>query len=476
MRETERIAVGTLLFGPGERLARLHVLLKATSPDLRARQLQDLDELASRRTDGGFLLVDADALPAEDVGYLRRFLARHESFRITLVGEDPSRRVARTLLREPRVQWLGWPPDLEDLQAFAGPPLPAFAGSSAAKRSPPFPENAPARASRRPAPGAAPAAEAEEIPSGLDAGPGLDAGGEAEAEIAAAPAHSSEDELDRIEAILELPEPPPEPEERGPRKAVMPATAERTDEEGPPPYFRDQVADLADLVQRIEGGLATIREGGPEAPASTAEREGVDALSSDVARLVQFTRTLSYLASAPPRGSQRFDLAELVETLVSGMPKKGPTSPRWLVRSSGPLLVSSDRELLLQVFDALFYVAEKCSSRTDIVRVQAVESESELDLARVTIEFAAGPLAEIDPRRVLEPYGLRRVLPDLGPNALSAAVGIVRGQGGTLELGAPARGRLSWILGLPTVPGETPAPAASERRSRPARGAADPFA
>ena len=474
MREAERIAVGTLLFGPGERLARLHVLLKATSPDLRARQLQDLDELASRRTDGGFLLVDADALPAEDVGYLRRFLARNESFRITLVGEDPSRRVARTLLREPRVQWLGWPPDLEDLQTFAGPSLSGLAGSSTARRAPPFPETAPARASRRPALEPAPAVEAEEIPPALDAGG--DAGADPEAETAAAPAHSSEDELDRIEAILELPEPPLEAEERGPRKPAPHAAAQRTEAEGPPPYFRDQVADLADLVQRIEGGLATIREGGPEASASTAEREGVDALSSDVSRLVQFTRTLSYLASAPPRGNQRFDLSELVETLVSGMPKKGPTSPRWLVRSSGPLLVHSDRELLLQVFDALFYVAEKCSGRTDIVRVQAVESESELDLGRVTIEFAAGPLAEIDPRRVLEPYGLRRVLPDLGPNALSAAVGIVRGQGGTLELGAPARGRLSWILALPTVPGETPAPAASERRSRPARGAADPFA
>ena len=464
MREAERIAVGTLLFGPGARLARLHVLLKATSPDLRARQLQDLDELASRRTDGGFLLVDADALPAEDVGYLRRFLARNEAFWITLVGEDPSRRVARTLLREPRVQWLGWPPDLEDLQAFTGPPSPTFAGPAPARRT--FQEVAPTRASRRPPLETVPAAEAEEFPPA----------GEPEEEVAAAPAHSSEDELDRIEAILELPEPPEEAEERAPRNAAPEAAAGATENEAPPPYFRDQVADLADLVQRIEGGLATIRESGPEASGSTADREGVEALSSDVARLVQFTRTLSYLASAPPRGNHRFDLAELVETLVSGMPKKGPTSPRWLVRSSGPLLVTSDRELLLQVFDALFYVAEKCSGRTDIVRVQAVESESELDFARVTIEFAAGPLAEIDPRRVLEPYGLRRVLPDLGPNALSAAVGIVRGQGGTLELGAPARGRLSWILALPTVPGETPAAPASERRARPARGAADPFA
>jgi hypothetical protein len=471
MRETERIAGGTLLFGPGERLARLHVLLKATSPDLRARQLADLDELGSRRSDGGFLLVDADELPAEDVGYLRRFLARNETFQLTLVGEDPSRRVARTLLRQPRVQWLGWPPDLEDLQAFAGAPSP-----SSARRS--TPEPAAPRVPRRlpPEPEETAPPEPEVEPATASHAP-------------AAGAHSGEDELDRIEAILELPEPPEEAEEpsespnsesRGPRPASSGGSPSKPAEIPAPPYFRDQVADLADLVQRIEGGLATIREHGPDSAA--AEHEGVDALSSDVARLVQFTRTLSYLAAAPPRGDQRFDLAELVETLVSGMPKKGPTSPRWLVRSSGPLLVHSDRELLLQVFDALLYVAEKCSGRTDIVRVQAVESESDLDLARVTVEFAAGPLAEIDPRRVLEPYGLRRVLPDLGPNALSAAVGIVRGQGGSLELGAPARGRLAWILALPTVPGETPAPTASterpatERRARPARGAADPFA
>src|SRR6185295_17519775 len=124
---------------------------------------------------------------------------------------------------------------------------------------------------------------------------------------------------------------------------------------------------------------------------------------------------------------------------VSGMPKKGPASPRWLVRSSGPLPVHSDKELLLQVFDALLYVAEKCSGRTDIVRVQATQSDLDgQGRARVTIEFAAGPLAEIEAAHVLEPYGLRRVLPDLGPNALSAALRIVQGQGGELQLSSPA--------------------------------------
>jgi hypothetical protein len=295
------------------------------------------------------------------------------------------------------------------------------------------------------------------------------------APLAATSEHSHEDELDRIEAILDLPEPPgDEPPESEPRPAASaPTPGSGT---APPPYFRDQVADLADIVQRIEGGLATLREQGAEA--SPAEGESVEALSSDVARLAQFTRTLSYLSAAPPRGDQRFDLAELVETLVSGIPKKGPASPRWLVRSSGPLPIHSDKELLLQVFDALLYVAEKCSGKSDIVRVQATQPEADAAEgagqpgARVTIEFAAGPLAEVEPARVVEPYGLRRVLPDLGPNALSAALRIVQGQGGELHLASPARGRLSWVLTLPTAAG---APATAGERS-PARGAADPFA
>src|SRR6185295_2627166 len=116
MRDEERIAVGTLLFGPGERLTDLRILVEASAPGASVRQLADLDELAERRSDEGVLLVDADILPAEDVGYLRRFLAREEEIQLTLVGEDSSRRVARTLLRLPRVQWLGWPPDIEDLR------------------------------------------------------------------------------------------------------------------------------------------------------------------------------------------------------------------------------------------------------------------------------------------------------------------------------------------------------------------------
>jgi hypothetical protein len=164
---------------------------------------------------------------------------------------------------------------------------------------------------------------------------------------------------------------------------------------------------------------------------------------------VQFTRTLSYLSSPPPRGDQAFDLSELIDTLVDTLPRKGPQSPRWLVRSNGPLRVRSDREILLQAFDALLFVAEKCSDKGEIVRIQATSAaDGESPRARVAIEFPEGRLAGLDPARVVEPYGVRRLLPDLGPNALSAAAGILAGQGGRLEL-RPGRGRMTWVVELP---------------------------
>lgn len=455
MRDPERIAAGTLLFGPGERLADLRTLVEASAPAAPVRQLADLDELAERRGDEGVLLIDADILPAEDVGYLRRFLAREDDFQLTLVGEDSSRRVARSLLRLPRVQWLGWPPDLEDLRHLVAPAR-AAALAGAGSRAP---------AEQRPRGGSAPARGPVPPPA------------------RPAPAGGEEEELARIEEILDL------PEETEPGESAAPAEAP-----GPPAYFRDQVADLADIAQRIEGGLSSLKAG--EHEEGEVGPPGVDALSSDVARLVQFTRTLSYLSAAPPPGDQVFDLAELVETLVAGLPKKGPKIPRWLARSSGPLTVNSDRELLLQVFDAILFVAEKCSARGDIVRVQAAEAkEAGPRRARVTVDFSAGPLSELEPAQVIEPYALRRILPDLGPNALSAARGIVAGQGGRLELEKAGRGRLTWVLELPLAPAPAPAsgavaasggPGKADRKRSAApeaanpghanRGAADPFA
>jgi len=397
--------MGILLFGPGERLTDLMHIVSATSPRASVRQIGDLDELAGGLTGSGILLVDADLTPAEDVGYLRRFLARHESFEMTLVGEDSSRRVARLLLRRPRARWLHWPPDLDDLRDLVPAARVPVAAAAVAESKAASPAAAAAAPVRRKSPAAEELDEIESI---------LDMDGEPSGELDADPGEAEEF--------------------APPRPSATPAA--------PPAYFRDQVADLADIAQKIEGGVATVRDEGTLAGAKG------EALEGDVARLVQFTRTLSYLSAPPPRGDQVFDLSELLETLVDGLPRKGPQAPRWLVRSNGPLSVRSDREILLQAFDALLFVADKCSNRGENVRVQATAVDGAAPRARVSIDFPEGKLAGLDPAKVVEPYGLRRILPDLGPNALSAAAGILAGQGGRLEL-RPGRGRMTWVVELP---------------------------
>jgi len=122
------------------------------------------------------------------------------------------------------------------------------------------------------------------------------------------------------------------------------------------------------------------------------------------------------------------------------------------------------------------------------VRVQAAETkEAGPRRARVTIEFSSGPLSGLETAQILEPYGVRRILPDLGPNALSAARGIVAGQNGSLELEKTGRGRMTWIVDLPLTESPVAASAPALERKRPlapdtetpghaSRGAADPFA
>ncbi|MBI5365178.1 MAG: hypothetical protein HZA53_18515, partial [Planctomycetes bacterium] len=218
------------------------------------------------------------------------------------------------------------------------------------------------------------------------------------------------------------------------------------------PWFREQVADLADLAQRIELGLTQIREG------AQASEEAIEALSTpveelthDVARLLQFTRTLGYLVSPPARGAQRFDLGELVDLHTRALVERGAEGPRCLARKNGGAIVKSDRQLVSQVLDALFHLAGRASAAGEIVRVQL---KTEKDAARLTIEFPAGPLAALDFARIVEPYALRRLFPELGANALAAATGIVQGQGGALALVRKGERHLEWTLTLPLDRGD----------------------
>jgi hypothetical protein len=110
-------------------------------------------------------------------------------------------------------------------------------------------------------------------------------------------------------------------------------------------------------------------------------------------------------------------------------------------------MVRSDRGLLGVVFDALLFVARECSSRGVVVKAQVL-APIEGKVA-VEIDFPTGPLDGRSVENIFTPYALRRVLPNLGPNALAAAQAIVVGQGGTLSLRFQGRGRALWHLELP---------------------------
>jgi hypothetical protein len=62
----------------------------------------------------------------------------------------------------------------------------------------------------------------------------------------------------------------------------------------------------------------------------------------------------------------------------------------------------------------------------------------------------------------------------MGPNALSAAQGILAGQGGSVDLVRSANGRLEWRIRLPAVeaPQSGGSAAAVRARREPAAGAA----
>lgn len=213
------------------------------------------------------------------------------------------------------------------------------------------------------------------------------------------------------------------------------------------PWFQDQVADLADLAQRIELGLTQVREEA-QSTEESAEALGapLDELTQDVARLLQFTRTLGFLVAPPARGAQRFDLGELVDVFTRALVERGTEGPRCLARKSGAVPVRSDRQLVAQALDALFFLAGHAAAAGEIVRVRL---DARAPDAALTVEFPAGPLGGLDPARILEPYALRRIFPELGANALAAAAGILRGQGGSLALASKGPQHFEFTVRLP---------------------------
>ena len=204
-----------------------------------------------------------------------------------------------------------------------------------------------------------------------------------------------------------------------------------------PPWLRNQVADLADIVQTLE-----LR--------ARASHSHVG-ISAELARLRQFTRTIGYVASPPPRGGQHFDVAIHVEEQLGAMVGDKPDAPRLLFRRDGETFdVVADKALVAQAFEAVLRTATACCGAGDVVRVSVQDTrELETPLARVRIEFPRGPLDGLTPTEIVEPYALKGKLAGVGAHALSAAGAIAVGQGGDLRLEEISGAQFAFVVELP---------------------------
>ncbi|MCB9906802.1 MAG: HAMP domain-containing histidine kinase [Planctomycetes bacterium] len=211
-----------------------------------------------------------------------------------------------------------------------------------------------------------------------------------------------------------------------------------------PTWYRDQIADLSDLAQRLHLDLFALEEG--QGIGSSAY---LSPLREDIARLTQFTRTLGFLAAPPGPGHQTFSLPTLVQEQMGALAGLGPEAPRFLFRSQQDVSVRSDKGGLVGALDAILQVAGQCAG--PYPQTVRVECSPWQDQGQIAVRFAPGPLAGIPLAEMFTPYRLRESLPSIGPNALGAARSIVQGQGGSLTLEREAENTYAFLLRLPRV-------------------------
>jgi len=482
----DALLTGALVFGPGERLARLARHAEAAGG--RPLVVEDLVDLFPCVRTARRIVVDAVSTPREDLGILRRVL-QAAGAELWVVAEDPSQGMARELCGPLGGRWLPWPPTLDEVGHLV-----QVTGLAPIKSDAPHIPLPIVSAPIAPVSDASVAAhlESNQELDRIDAILGLQPRSAPAKAPATSAGHGEMQELEEVDRILGRTLPSPVPGLEGPRPLALdpqpapepelapqveptrddafaePAAvsnvasapkvpnalpnftlASDTPSRPTPVWMRDQVADLADQTTRIDLSLAVLTDQIDDL--AEDKREGIETqvqqVRGETARLMGFARTLAFLATPPARGDQVFDVGEVLKVYVAGVAKSGAEAPRILYRSAGPVMVRSDRGLLGVVFDALLFVARECSSRGVVVKAQVL-APNEGKVA-IEIDFPTGPLDGRSVENIFTPYALRRVLPNLGPNALAAAQAIVVGQGGTLSLRFQGRGRALWHLELP---------------------------
>jgi hypothetical protein len=444
----------TLLLGPGPALDEALPLLEAIAATSAAdhpiglRRLQSWQGLLCDFSKVGRIVIDTGSIESKHVGLLEAFVNHRTGWELVLLGTDPGSAGARELLRHERVNWLPAPLEVRALQALLESPESEF------------PPPSPAGGARPPAEAPSPAPKGDDLLTRVEA---ILRDGEGPGPAATRPPTQAERSPIQLQApnlselFTQVGALPPEtgslpgpdhPVVAAPEAAVQPAHDKDEPPSPPAPYFRNQVADLADLVQCIDHSLEI-------ADAAEEDDEKVmrlEELRLEVARLAQFTRTLSFLAAPPVVGTQRFDLAPMLTEMLTAR-RSEPDAPRYLIRTpdvEDSLPVRADRVLLSQALDALLYLSHWCASSEGTVRVEGQHLDAS-DEVQVSIRFPADELSDMKVGQILEPYGLRRRLPELGANALGAASGILQGQQGRLDLRRHGNGGLEWLLHLPAA-------------------------
>ncbi len=235
---------------------------------------------------------------------------------------------------------------------------------------------------------------------------------------------------------MEAPEPAVEaaPDEADEADEVEVAADTVSAEPQRPGWLKNQVADLADLVQALD----------LQARAHHAHV----GLEGELSRLRQFTRTMGFVASPPPKGLQEFDVATLVEEALGAIAGSTPNAPRILFRKRGNRTETvADKALVAAAIDALLHTAVACAGSGDVVRITVEGRVGELIVTE--IQFPPGPLSDLHPDQILTPYALRKILPQIGPNALAAAGAIAVGQGGDMCLMRNEDGSATFLFELP---------------------------
>jgi len=462
-----RASRGILLVGPGPRAADLARVLAAlgTAHGIEARSFADVADLALESGRAGEVLLDIDATPLEDVGYVRRFLVAHAGFDIVLLGADSRTRAARVLGTQ---RFVHWPPDVEELSALVA--------SARLAAGPSVPGTRPATQSAPPSTGAppvstwnAPEDELELVRSILER---ETTGGvalqrervEHEHDLGEDATHARGEFADVFREDFDVQTDARNEEAEALRTRATPVANldfdEDVDLDAPrarigldiPPWWRAQVADLADAAQRIDLSVRVLARAAPQIDQGDLEeaQKRLRELEAEVARLLQFTRTLGYVAAPPPAGTQVFDLGEMVHLFAANLAASGGDAPRCQFKTAPGADVRSDRLLLNQALDAVFFLVRCTSKKGDLVRAQVQRSDEDGGAwVELALDFPSGPLEGFPEDELVAPYGLADLFPDLGPNALAAARGIVAGQGGRLSLASRARGRMTWRLRLP---------------------------